>query len=293
MARLPRRRLVPLLIAAFLASPLLCASSAFGFGSASEEGPRVAIAFLPGPPPKAKPPMISRLEARRELAIGFASSILGSYTSTQTLLDMSAGSRTWTSLYDGDLPDGVQLRRSGVGGAITEWAAIRRRAESPPAEIVPGSLGGTVRGSGGSVAYVGLEQRLNREAIVAADEAGRIERVAITSQGKVGSEAARQWRRVSLLVTRLPGGSDGWHALDTLIAARRPEDLLLVVQDPTRVARRLLAIGAAGLDHGHDLRSDSTRTDGLVITTDIESTVLEHLRVSSPTNVAGRPIEAH
>ena len=77
-------------------------------------------------------------------------------------------------------------------------------------------------------------------------------------------------------------------ALGELLAARRPGDLVLVVQDPSRVRRRLLAIGAAGLEGGTTLRSDSTRTDGLVAPTDLAPTVLERLGVPVPDDMTGR-----
>jgi hypothetical protein len=67
---------------------------------------------------------------------------------------------------------------------------------------------------------------------------------------------------------------------------------VLVIQDPAAVRRRLLAIGAAGIAGGRDLRSDSTRTDGIVVSTDIAPTVLERLRVTVPKSVSGEPIEA-
>jgi hypothetical protein len=53
-----------------------------------------------------------------------------------------------------------------------------------------------------------------------------------------------------------------------------------------------LAAGAAGLAGGKDLRSDSTRTDGLVITTDFAPTVMKRLGLAVPKAVAGEPIEA-
>src|SRR5438067_308624 len=98
--------------------------------------------------------MIDRLAAIRMPALGFMSAILGSYFPEQTLLDISAGARTWTSLYERDLPDRMALSTRGGGGSIAGWPAALERASTPPAEIVPGALGEAVRGGAGRVAYV-------------------------------------------------------------------------------------------------------------------------------------------
>jgi hypothetical protein len=247
---------------------------------------RVAIAFLPGLPAKTKPPLISRIAENRELAIGFASSVQGAYAPEQTLLDISGGSRVWTSLYDGELPVLTVLLPDGRGGVISGWSQITRRAKTPPADIVPGTLADAV-GRIGNVGYVGPEGARNREAIVAADEDGHVERVALRPHGDIGREAVRRWRDTTLLVVKLPKGEDGSHALADLLAARRPADLLLVIESPARERRRLLAIGAAGLGNARNLTSDSTRTDGLVSSTDIASTVMDHLGIDPPHEVSG------
>jgi hypothetical protein len=254
--------------------------------------PRVAIAFLPGPPPRQKPPMIERLAAVTGLKIGFMSAIMGSYTPEQTLLDISSGSRTWTSLYDGELEVPMTLVPQGQSGAISGWSVASRRAETPPADIVPGTLAAAVRAAGGAVAYAGVGGLANREAIVAADREGHVEKVSLAPPRDVAQTAARRWREVRLLVTRLPSGRDGLRALAALQRERRPADLVLVVQDPAGVPRRLLAIGAAGIAGGSDLRSESTRTDGIVVSTDLAPTVLDRLGVAVPQSVSGEPIEA-
>jgi hypothetical protein len=252
---------------------------------------RAAVVFVPGLPPKAKPPLISRVAADPGLAIGFASAIQGSYEPEQTLLDISAGSRVWTSLYESELPDGIELRPAGRGGTLTVWNEIRARAKTPPADIVPGMLGQTVSRDS-VVKYVGLEGSSNREAIVAADESGRIGTVSLEQSGDVGREAVRQWSDGSLLVAKLPGGFVGSDALAALRAAWRPGDLLLVVESPSPLRRRLLVIAALGLEGGGNLRSETTRTDGLVSATDLAPTLLSHIGYEVPDEVAGERIEA-
>jgi hypothetical protein len=270
----------------------LAAAPDRSLAAAPAQPPRVAIAFLPGPAPKVKPPMIERLAAVPGLKIGFMSAIMGSYVPEQTLLDISSGSRTWTSLYDGALEVPMRLARRDGSGAVSGWSVASKRARTPPADVVPGTLASSVAAAGGSVAYAGIRGRANREAIVAADRDGRVERVSIATRRAVGRAASRAWRGTRLLVARLPSGRDGRRALALLLRERRPADLVVAVQDPTGLPRRLLAIGAAGLAGGRDLRSESTRTDGIVVSTDIAPTVLGRLGVAVPHAVSGEPIEA-
>jgi hypothetical protein len=253
---------------------------------------RVAIAFIPGLPPKTKPPLIERLAVDRDLAIGFMSAIQGSYEPEQTLLDISAGSRVWTSLYEDDVPERIELRPTGRGGTITGWNEIRRRAKTAPADIEPGTLGDLFSGIE-PVAYIGPRGSGNREAIVAADENGQVGRVLLEEPGDVGRQAVRQWRSAGFVVVKLPRGSAGAGALAELRADWRPGDLLLVIESPSALRRRLLTMGAIGLPgRGENVRSDTTRTDGLVSATDIAPTLMAHFGYEVPDQVAGEPIEA-
>jgi hypothetical protein len=253
-----------------------------------------AIVLMPGPAPNADFTALDRFASAGGLELGFMSSIQGSYTPEQTLLDISSGARVWTSLYEGELETPMALVPQAKGGAISGWRKAVERADTPPADIVPGTLGELAARFGG-VAYVGMKGRANREAIVAADRAGRIPRVSLVDRRAVGDEAVRLSRRAGVLVARIPGGRDGSAALAKLVEARAPGDLLLVVQAPGSLPRRLLAIGAVGLSGGNDLRSDSTRIDGLVVSTDIAPTVLHQFGIGEdqlPDAVAGQRIEA-
>src|SRR5918999_1724434 len=70
----------------------------------AQVSPRAAVVFWPGPQPLAEPPALERLAQAPGLdAFGFMSTIQGSYTPEQTFLDMSAGARTTTSLYDAEV----------------------------------------------------------------------------------------------------------------------------------------------------------------------------------------------
>jgi hypothetical protein len=68
---------------------------------------------------------------------------LGAVPAEQTYLDITQGNRVFDSLYDSDLPPArVALNRPVEDGAVV------RRAESAPAEIVPGLLASTLEAAG-------------------------------------------------------------------------------------------------------------------------------------------------
>ena len=253
--------------------------------------PRAAIVFWPGPQPLAKPPALERLAQAPALeAFGFMSSIQGSYTPEQTFLDMSAGARTTTSLYDGDVPTGLRLQPNGH---ISSWEEVVRRADSAPATVVPGLLAGSLRAAGRHVGYAGPRASRNREAAVAADRSGEVERVALVQPAAVGTAARRLWRSTGVVVAKLAPGPLGIGQLREILSARRAQDVVLVIQDPSHITRRLVATGAAGVPgDGTTLYSDSTRTEGVVSSTDVAPTVLKQLSVEVPDDMSGKPIEA-
>ena len=256
----------------------------------AQQGPRAAIVFWPGPKPLAEPPALERLAQAPGLdAFGFMSAIQGSYAPEQVFLDMSAGARTTTSLYDDDVPLDMQLQPDG---RISSWKLIAGRAADAPADIVPGLLASTVRGAGGHVGYAGPRASRNREAAVAADRAGKVERVSLTAPDAIAAAARRLWRRSDLLVAKLAPGPPGIGQLRGVLTARRSQDLVLVIQDPSHITRRLVAMGTAGLEGGTTLYSGSTRTEGVVSSTDVAPTVLERLGIDVPKDMSGKAIEA-
>ncbi len=256
----------------------------------AQERSRVAIVFWPGPKPLAEPPALERLAQAPGIdALGFLSAIQGSYTPEQAFLDMSAGARTTTSLYDDEVPADMQL---GADGSITSWNLIAHRARGAPADVVPGLLASAVRAAGGHVGYAGPRASRNREAALAADRTGRVERVALAEPAKVAAAALDLWRNADLLVAKLAPGPPGIGQLRKVLAARRAGDLVLVIQDPSHITRRLVATGAAGLEGGTTLYSDSTRTEGIVSSTDVAPTALERLGIDVPKDMSGKVIEA-
>jgi hypothetical protein len=72
---------------------------------------------------------------------GLMSPGLGTVPAEQTYLDIGQGSRVFDSLYDEDLPE------RGPGPAAW-WRAVVARAESAPADIVPGLLAATLKEEG-------------------------------------------------------------------------------------------------------------------------------------------------
>jgi hypothetical protein len=62
---------------------------------------------------------------------------LGTVPAQQTYLDVGQGNRVFDSLYDSELPQGGPSRPGW-------WQAVRERAESAPADIVPGLLAATL-----------------------------------------------------------------------------------------------------------------------------------------------------
>jgi hypothetical protein len=285
------RPAVVLTLALFLSTAAPAAAQASSRAPGAAEPPaRVAILFLPSPARAIKgKPFIQRVgEIPQLTALGFVSASQGKYSPEQVLLDFGAGSRVQTSLYEGDLPARLVLEDDRISG----WEKVVERADTPPADVEPGTLAQAVRDGGGVVAYAGIRGSGNREAIVAAGRDGRVDRVALSPSAGVGREALRISRTASLTIVKLPPGGNGRRALRTVLGARRPADLVLVVQGPNAVPRRLLAAGAAGLEGGEDLRSASTRTDGLVLTTDFAPTVLDRLGLPVPDVVSGEPIEA-
>lgn len=98
-----------------------------------------------GPPPVhvlVLPPATSVEElAEAGFSPGLMSAGLGAVPAEQTYLDIGQGNRVFDSLYDEDLPE----RR---GNPAAWWRAVVERAESAPADIVPGLLSSTLRKSG-------------------------------------------------------------------------------------------------------------------------------------------------
>jgi hypothetical protein len=266
----------------------------------SIEGPTALIALLPvdleQPPPGVQRPTVQALiDGHPELALGMLSATQSGYSPQQALLDITAGTRTSRGTYDPRDPPQMSLlplgdaRNANGTGLIVNWIAAVARAESAPADIVPGLLAGSIPGGAG---YAGVAGEPNQEALVAADRAGVVETVSLGSGGTVAARADALLRRHGLVVALLPPGYAGDRQLDQLIAARREGELLIAMEDPPPFSGpQLLWTGIAGLgpaDAG--LTSATTHIDGIAAAIDLLPTVLRHLGEPVPSGVRGQPI---
>ena len=165
------------------------------------------------------------------LSPGLMSAGLGTVPPEQTYLDITQGNRVFDSLYDEDLPP-------RAGDRAGWWQSVMTRAESAPADIVPGLLSATLRKEG----------------------------------VRAGSFVLR------------PGtlGQASPHRGELLIALARPTG---ETDDP-------LPIGIAGRGFDGNLTSDSTRTDGYVLSTDVAPTILGWFGIRVPSEMSGQPIRA-
>lgn len=255
---------------------------------------RVVLAFLPvtedPPEDPAAPPVsiLERLAARPALTLGLLGATQGTYVQGQAFLDMSQGTRTSTSTYEPRMPPELEFFQQDGGALYQRWLETLDRAETAPAEIRPGLLGSLVPGG---TSYVGVTGRQQLEGVVAADRAGRIDRVSIGNSRDVAQRALAELRERRFVVVGLPTGPPGGIALDVLITNHDPGDLLIVVQTPPDFrAPQLLPTGILGLGTPGGLTSQTTHLDGIAAGIDILPTVLEHLGVEVPRDVKGQPV---
>jgi hypothetical protein len=180
--------------------------------------------------------------ARDGFAPGLMSAGLGTVPPQQTYLDISQGNRVFDSLYDEPLPE---LH----GDCPLWWNRVVERAESAPAEIVPGLLSTTL-------AAAGMADRLRGTRPCGFAE---------MSLDRAASLAAR---------------------------TRREGDLLIAIAKPTGKDDDPLPIGIAGRGFDGDLTSDSTRTNGYVLSTDVAPTILGWLGIDVPAEMSGDAIRS-
>ncbi|MDP9188565.1 MAG: hypothetical protein M3O25_04880, partial [Actinomycetota bacterium] len=211
-----------------------------------------------------------QLGAVEGLSPGLMSAGLSTVTSIQTFLDIGAGNRLFTSLYDANLPP------LAVGGDREDWDQIVERAEGAPANIVPGLLGSTLREAG---VPVSADASLLTPALIAVDRQGAIPRT------KPLACVERRCPGLSVVPARLD-------ELPGLISRLQGDDLLIAIERPPPPERDTLAIGIAGRGFDGNLTSDTTRTSGFVLATDIAPTILGRYGLAVPDEMNGRAIEA-
>jgi hypothetical protein len=235
--------------------------------AAAQDESRAVIAVLP------YGTTVEEIAAVGDLAPGVVSAGLGAVPVAQTFLDVGQGNRANEDLYDEDLPR-LYLRDGQVPERL--WARTVKRAESAPANIVPGLLASTLAGAGVAVA---AEADSGLATLMAVDRDGTV-RIAEASACRAGCGTG-----LSVLRTRLD-------ELPGIVDRLGPEDLLIAIAAGARADQELLPAGIAGPGFDGNLTSASTRTDGIVTTTDIAPTVIEHFGLELPDEMNGSEITA-
>jgi hypothetical protein len=207
---------------------------------------------------------LDELAAVPGMSLGLMSTGVGDVPREQTYLDISQGNRMNESLYDDPLPP---LRSTFL--RVPGWSEIVRRADAAPADIVPGLLGSALLDAGIRPAPV---PSARTAAIIVADRSGEIGRVVGGPPGVVvfaaGVGTMRELARV------VPTGG-------LTIAFAEPEE-----------GRETVPIGIRGAGFRGNLTSDSTRTDGYVLSTDIAPTILDRFGLPVRSEMDGEPIRA-
>jgi hypothetical protein len=204
--------------------------------------------------------------AKAGFSPGLLGAGLGSVPADQTYLDIGAGNRTFSSLYEDKLPP----RPAAESGCRAWFREAVARAETAPDEIEPGLLverleaGGTgVFGAGAAACPLGIPP----------------------GGGLLGSIKPRKNGIFWVTETSL--------AEATKIAkAASARQLVIVVDTPTGEDDELLPIGIAGKGYDGNLTSDTTRTDGYIASTDVAPTVLEFFGLPVPDQMTGQAIRS-
>jgi hypothetical protein len=191
----------------------------------------------------------------------------------QTYLDITQGNRVFDSLYDEKLP-----AMNGRGCTPAWWRAVEERAGSAPADIVPGLLASSLESAGTSV-------RVGGGASCTFSSTGR--GVAASASPKKLSGTPRPHAAPTF-----EARSSSLHRLAALVRGLRGDDLLIAIERAPPDENGALAIGIAGRGFDGDLTSDSTRTDGYVLSTDIAPTILARSGIAVPPAMSGQPIRA-
>ncbi len=246
-----------------LAAGLLWAAACLWGPAVAGATPRVTVALLPNGTP------VSALEAVPRISPGLLSAGLGEVSPDQTYLDITQGNRVFDSLYDGELP-----LTDTLGTQVPEWGRIVARADSAPAEIVPGLLASSLRPGAMAAA-----PDLTLPALLAADRSGHVNRLPLSCRGRSCRPA------VSVINATAAG-------LPALARGLRGRDLLIAVGRPPPAEHSQLAVGIAGAGFDGNLSSDSTRIDGYVSSIDLAPTILRRLGQPVPSQMTGTAIRA-
>jgi len=208
------------------------------------------------------------------MGVGILSAGIGEVSAAQTYLDIGQGARIQDSLYDRPLPR-LELEAADVAAASlvapAAWRDVRERADSAPADIVPGLLGSTLDDAGASVRMV---RGPGTAAAMLVDERGSL----LASPCRAPDCPA-----VTVISANL-------RHIRKLARGLRGDDLLIALERPPPAANHVLALGIAGRGFDGTLTSDSTRMRGYVVSTDLAPTILERLSLPVPSDMTGESI---
>lgn len=235
-----------------------------------------------------------------QLSVGLTSATQGSYRREQALLDISQGTRVSRSTYDpSEVPPVGLARMVGGSGVVEGWDAILDRAETAPQTIEPGLLASSIPGG---AAYVGDATKLQETVIPATNRLGYVSSLALADTTDTARRAIRQSYRYRLVVVATTPGRTGLRELRQILRLRRPGQLVIATQTPPLAPiLPLLPIAAAGLGEnagdraetaGKGLTSDTTNLPNLVAGIDIAPTILDHLGLTIPDAMTGKPFRA-
>jgi hypothetical protein len=251
------------------AGALACALAVCCSAASAQARPQAVIAFLP-PGPGETRPLLEEFAARG-MAIGLTSPTVGGFKQRQVGLDMTQGTRIPTRLYSG--PIGSLRPR---GNHLEGWELAVKRASDAPGDLVPGLLASAIEDAGGRAGWSSAANGFSIAPIVASNRDGGV------SPLEPGD---------ALGVFELAPGAAGLRQLDELLRARGPDDLVYVVRSPYGTKARLLPSGIAAPGMRGQLRSATTRRNGLIAATDVAPTVLKTLGIAVPDQMQGEPIE--
>jgi hypothetical protein len=208
------------------------------------------------------------------MGVGILSAGIGEVSAAQTYLDIGQGARIPDSLYDRALPP-LELEAADVAAAAhvapAVWREVRERADSAPADIVPGLLGSTLDDTGVSVRMV--------------RGAGTAAAMLVDERGSLLASPCRAPDCPTVTVA-----SANLRDVRRLASGLRGDDLLIALERPPPAADHGLALGIAGRGFDGTLTSDSTRMRGYVVSTDLAPTILERLGIPEPSDMNAEPI---
>jgi hypothetical protein len=286
------------IVAALLALAAACAlapAAARAQGAGGTPSQRtVLLAFLPfDTRPSAngieQTSILDRLSFHPELSLGLVGATQGGYDETQALLDITQGTRVSAAAYKPKKVPMLTYFQQGDTALFQGWLDVRARADSAPADIVPGLLAQTIPGGG---AYAGVSGREQLESVPAANEAGRIGQVSIGKADDIAKRAQRLLTTYRFVVAGLPTNEPGDNAVEQLIKRRTPNELLMIMQTPPHaLAPQLLPIGIVGLGGPKNITSESTKLPGIVAGIDLPPTILTWLGLKTPDAMKGQDIE--